>query len=151
MKTTLRTTILVALVAGLLSPASSLAASRGCASQWVDLYDVSATAERKVYRLGDTAQVAVKVTDAITGAPAQDVDVAAGALVDESYYVYGTSRTNKAGVAKLKLRLSRKHMTPGWAELRALARTYYDEGDAACAGLGIYGYERAKRAFRITR
>jgi hypothetical protein len=152
MRTIIRSSVLVALVATLISPTHSLAApSRGgCASQWVEVYDVSLKTDAKSYSLGDTAVVTATVTHSITGTPVADADVTVGAIQDLSF-VARSGRTDAAGVAKLGLSLSKRAMDVGWAELRALARTAYNQGDALCAGVSFYGFEQVKRAFRITR
>jgi hypothetical protein len=152
MRTALRIFLSAGLVAALFSSAPSVsAAPTGCASQWFEVYDIQMDTDKEVYRLGDTATVAVSVTNAATGAPVQNADVSVGAVVDSDGYYYVTKavRTNASGKATAKLPLKRGRMVPGWAELRGFARTYYDEGDPACAGIGLYGYGSRKRAFRI--
>jgi len=148
MRTALRITLLGALVATLFSPAQATAAPMGCATNYFEVYEVSLKTDRKVYERRDVALVTMKVTEASTGAPVADAYSVAGALVD-GYYANKAGSTNANGVAKLKLDL--KSLKPGWAELRGLARTYYNQGDAACAGIGLYGYEAIKDAFLVTR
>lgn len=150
MRTASRLSLLVALVAALFSPTQSVAGDACATSQWFEHYEVSLKADRKVYRLGDRAIVTAKVTNVTTGTPERDVDVTVGAVV-KHYYVNGAGKTNAAGVAKVKLRLDRRYMKPGSAELRGLARTYHDEGDAVCAGVGLYGFEKVKDAFTVKR
>jgi hypothetical protein len=148
MRTALRITLLGALVATLFSPAQATAAPAGCATNYFEVYEVSMKTDREVYRLGERALVTMTVTEASTGAPVADAYSVAGALVD-GYYANKAGTTNDNGVAKLKLDL--KSLKPGWAELRGLARTYYNQGDAACAGIGLYGYRSIKDAFLIRR
>ena len=148
MRTTLRITLLGALVAVLFAPAQATAAPAGCATNWVEVYEVSMKTDKKTYQRSDDALVTMKVTEASTGAPVADAYAVAGALVD-GYYANKAGSTNANGIAKLKLDL--KTLKPGWAELRGLARTYYNQGEAACAGLGLYGFQSIKNAFLITR
>ena len=149
MRTALRITLLGALVATLFSPAPATAAPAGCATNYFEVYEISMKSDRKSYELGESALVMMKVTEASTGAPVADADAVAGAVIDRSYYTHRAGRTNSNGIVKLKLDL--KHMKPGWADLRGMARTYYNQADAVCAGIGFYGFTEIKRAFRVTR
>jgi 5-hydroxyisourate hydrolase-like protein (transthyretin family) len=155
MRTALRISLSAGLVAALFSFApSSPAAPAACgATQSFDVYKIKLTPDREVYHLGDTAKVAVLVTDATTGAPASDAEVTVGAAQNgpRGYrYVNRAVMTDQDGEALAKLPLSRDAIDAGWAELSAFARTYYNREDTACAGVVLYGYERVKRAFRIT-
>jgi hypothetical protein len=149
MRTALRIALLVAIVATLFSPARSVAAPADCATNWFEVYKITMKTDREVYELGDRALVTMKVTEASTGTPVADADVAAGAVVADYYYTNRVSRTNDEGIAKLSLNLDRRYLKAGWADLRGMARTYYDEGEAACAGIGFYGFKEIPKAFRI--
>jgi hypothetical protein len=152
MRTALRLTLAVALVGALFSPTTSTAApaEAGCASQWLEVYDLELTSDKKVYRLRDKATITAKVTEKESGSPVAGADVIAGLLVrNGSYYANKVSRTNENGITRLKFSL--RELATGWVDIQGFARTYYDQGDAACAGLGLYGQRSVKKAFRITR
>lgn len=150
MRTVLRGSIVTALLLALLAPVADAAAAPTCADQWVETYEVRLESARKVYRLGDTAPITAIVTDRVTGMPVADAEVAAGAIDAASFYSNDVSRSDVSGKANLQLHLPRG-MEPGWVELRALARTYYDQAGQVCGGLWLYGFARLRHGFRLRR
>jgi hypothetical protein len=152
MRTGLRFTLVVALVGALFAPASSSAApaEAGCASQWLEVYDVRLSSDRKAYRLRDSAKIVARVTEKQSGSPVEGAEIIVGLLARERYdYDSKVSRTNENGVARLRFPL--RDLAPGWVDLQGFARTYYNHAEAICAGIGFYGQTTAKKAFRITR
>ena len=149
---TIRISSVLALVGAFFVVPSPISAAPACASNWVEVYAIDFETDKSTYRMGDAARITVTVTDATTGAPVADTDVAVGVLTDnESRYSTKATRTNDDGRAKATFRLVRPGVVPGWAELRARAYKYYDEGDPACAGLGLYGYSGEKKAFYVKK
>ena len=150
MRTALRLSLVCLLFGALFAPAASSAAPARCASQWFDVYEIDIKVAKKVYRLKDSAAITATVTHEAAGAPVDDADIVIGALVrGGSHYENRASRTDARGVARVKIPL--KRLTTGWVNLLGFARTYYNQGEAACAGVGLYGHEVSERAFRIER
>jgi hypothetical protein len=149
MRTTTRLGLTLALLGALFFPTSTGAAP-ACASNWFEVYKLEIKVSKKTYRMGDTAPITVIVTDAQTEAPVEGADVTVGVLTDDGYrYSNRATRSDENGIAKAKFALERPEVVPGWAEVRARASRYYDEGDPACAGLGLYGYTGKPKAFFV--
>ncbi|HEX2057974.1 MAG TPA: hypothetical protein VHI71_06355 [Actinomycetota bacterium] len=112
------------------------------------VYDVEVEVGRKVYHFGDKARIDVTVTRTDSGMPVDG----AGVFAYIPYFkkdglVAGWGETNATGDAVVHIKLRRKYLEPGPADLRVLG--FKSVADTACAQVVEYGEARLDKAFRI--
>jgi hypothetical protein len=122
-------------------------------------YYVVVKADRKAYRIGQTAKMTATVTrpahedpfgqgiqfDPPVSFPAEDVVVGVGLSVGD-VYLYGHGTTNAKGKAIIKIRLA-PYTPPGTAAADVFARK--TQVRTICASLEEIGYRRVPRLFNV--
>lgn len=164
------TALLAALLA--LAPVSGAAACSGRnvrsmlragASEVVALrtYHLEVEADKKAYKVGDTAKINVKVTrpahedpaglgipiDPPESFPAEDVNVGMGLRIG-NVYLFGYSRTNADGLAVVKIQI--KSYTPA-GKASADAFAWRTAVDTTCAKVEENGYREMPNLFTVLR
>ena len=124
------------------------AASAGttCETVWVESYDVSLEVGRKVYHFGDTARIDATVTRKDTGTPVAGVKFVAIVPYRDTMLL-DIEETDVNGHATAELKLRRKDVQPGPANLRGIA--YEEVAGNMCASVVEYGEKRIRRAFVV--
>jgi hypothetical protein len=122
-------------------------------------YHVVVKANRKAYRIGQTAKMTATVTrpahedpfgqgvqfDPPASFPAEDVVVGVGLSVGD-VYLYGHGTTNAKGKALIKIKIAR-YTPPGTAAADVFARK--TQVRTICASLEEVGYRRVPRLFNV--
>lgn len=138
--------LVVALIVFLPMPVSASADLPSCTGDNVESYEVTATAARSSYRIGQTAVVHLHVTDSVTGMPAGDVDTGIAVEGRGKRMLMDASKTDDDGEAVVQVDLRRRHVEPGWAEALAVAWQAINT-PVYCTGRS--GYRSYPKLFRI--
>jgi hypothetical protein len=124
-------------------------------------FHVVVKADRKAYRIGQTAKMTATVTrpaheDPLgqgiqfgppTSLPAEDVVVGVGLSVGD-VYLYGHGTTNARGKAPVKIKIT-PYTPPGRAAADVFARK--TQVRTICASLEEVGYKRVPKLFNVLR
>ena len=142
-----RILLCAALVSGVVV-AGGGTASAECEQIWLKVYDVEVDAERKTYRVGETARVEAMVTRKDGGAPVQDAPFGLIVTNWRKGWLFGFDETDAQGRADMALELRRNRVKLGPVNVVALA--YKEIADvASCVQIGEYGKKRARKLFTI--
>jgi hypothetical protein len=145
-----------------LSLAVPASATGSCAMDRINVltFHVEAEAQRKTYRIGDTAKIDVTVTRPAdedpggngiptprpTSVPAEDVTVGAGAWVKQRYFYGFGPNTDKDGKSTIPVEIP-SYARPGWVFVAVGAEKFVTT--TVCWDIWEVGYAEDPRMFKI--